>query len=168
MFWLLGLLMLILLLITWLMTAPLEMKLDTRIPAAELTWKTIARARVWYEHAWLIRFRIFFFSKTVRLTELKRSPGKAKKVTARKSKPSRLKNMPGRFLNVVRSFTVTECTLAMDTGDYTTNARLYFLNYAPLTRGHLFMNFNDENYLVLKIRNRPWKIIFAFFRRSIV
>jgi hypothetical protein len=168
MFWLFGLLMLVLLFITWLMASLLEMKLDTRIPAAELTLKTIGWARIWYEHEWLIRFKIFFFSRTFTLSELQKNPGKPKKVITHEKKPARFKHMTGRILDVVRSFDVAECTLAMDTGDSATNARLYFLNYVPYTRGHVFMNFNDENYLVLKIRNRPWKIIYAFFRRSIV
>jgi hypothetical protein len=150
------------------MTAQLEMTLDTRIPEAELSLKTIARARIWYEKEWLIRFKIFFYSRTMELSDLKKSSTTPKKVITHQKKQSRLKNIPRRILNVVRSFNVTECTLAMDTGDNTTNARLYFLNYTPYTRGHLFINFNDENYLVLKMKNRPWKILFAFFRRSIV
>ncbi len=168
MFWLFGFLMLVLLLITWLLLATLELNVDTRIPVAEICWKTIGRARIWYERDWFVHFRILFFSKKLTLSELKKNPAKPKKIPASENRPSRFKHMPGRMLDVLRSFKVTECRLAIDTGDYTTNARLYFLNYAPYSRGHVMMNFNDENYLVLKVRNRPWKIIYAFFRRSIV
>jgi hypothetical protein len=168
MFWLFGLLMLVLLVITWLMSSVLEMDLDTRIPQAELRWGTIGRVRVWFEQEWLIRFKILFFSRTFTLSELQKKPGKPKGVLVHDKKPSRFKQVPGRMWDVVRSFKVTECRLAIDIGDNAANARLYFLNYVPLTRGHLFVNFNDENHLVLKVRNRPWRIFYAFFRRSIV
>jgi hypothetical protein len=168
MFWLFGVLMLVLLIITWLMTSLLEMDLDTRIPQAELRWKTIGRARIWYEQEWFVRFSILFFSRTFALSALSKRSSRPKKISRAEKRPSRFKQMPGRIWDVVRSFKVTECKLAIDTGDHATNARLYFLNYLPLTRGHLLMNFNDENFLVLKIRNRPWKMIYAFFRRSIV
>jgi hypothetical protein len=57
---------------------------------------------------------------------------------------------------------VEEWRLAMDTGDYILNARLFPLNFLPGCRNHLHINFLEENYLYLKIRNYPWKIIYAF------
>lgn len=168
MYWLLGILMFIILLIAWLLVSAFELKLDTRVLQAELSWKTIGMVKVWHDQQWLIRFRILFFSKTLPISELKRTKGQSKKIRTETKvhTSSRLKNIPGRMIDVIRSFELLECTLAIDTGDHCRNARLYPLNYVPYARGHLFINFFDENFLVLKIRNKPWKILYAFFRRS--
>ena len=71
-----------------------------------------------------------------------------------------LKKMP----RVAKTFRVSEFRLAIDTGDYIRNAQLYPLNFLPHGYQHLFVNFNDENFLVLKIINRPWKILYGFLR----
>lgn len=170
MYWLLGFLVILVLLSAWLLVSALELRLDTRALQAELNWRTIGRVQVWHEQQWLIQFRIFFFSKTLPISELKGTKGKPKKVKTetKAGRPFRFKNIPGRMINVIRSFEVLECTLAIDTGDHCRNAQLYPLNHIPYARGHLFVNFNDENYFVLKIRNRPWRILNAFFRRSFV
>jgi len=65
---------------------------------------------------------------------------------------------------MARTFHILEWKLAIDTGDYTRNAQLYPLNFMPGAFSHLQVNFRDENYLVLKISNRPWKIVYAFLR----
>ena len=69
-----------------------------------------------------------------------------------------------KIIRIIRTFQVTEWQLAVDTGDHSRNAQLYPLNFLPGAFPHLQINFRDENYLVLKTRNRPWKIVFAFLR----
>ena len=65
---------------------------------------------------------------------------------------------------VLKTIHVTEWQLAIDSGSYILNAKLYPLNYLPHTAQHIHVNFTDENYLMVKIRNRPWKILYAFLR----
>jgi hypothetical protein len=170
MFWLLGFLMLLLLIIIWLLVSALELNIDTRTLHAELRWKTIGRVRVWHEQQWHIGFRIFFFAKTVPLTDLMRTKGQPKKIRLENqaSKPFRLQNIAGRMIDALKSFDVNECTLAIDTGNHARNAYLFPLNYTPFAKGHLYVNFFGENYFVVSIRNRPWKILYSFFRRSFV
>ena len=68
------------------------------------------------------------------------------------------------FLNRLKSFRVIEWCIAIDTGDKIKNGWLYPLNFSPYTRQHLYINFMDENYLVLRIRNAPWMLAFAFLK----
>ncbi len=68
------------------------------------------------------------------------------------------------MIRVLRTFRVTEWRVAIDTGDYARNAQLYPMNFLPYAFKHLDINFRDENFLVLRIRNRPWKMIYAFLR----
>jgi hypothetical protein len=158
--------MLVLLFIAWILISQLEVKLDTRIPEAELRWRSIGHARIWFENEWRLAFRILFFSKTLPISQIKTNPSKPKKGKSKQRSVSSIRNIPGRMINVLRSFELTKCTVALDTGDNALTASLYPLNFAPYLKTHLFMNFQDENYLVLMIRNRPWKMIYAFFRSS--
>ena len=69
-----------------------------------------------------------------------------------------------KTIRMVRTFRLVEWHLAIDTGSYSRNAQLYPLNFFTGTPGHLHVNFNDENFVALKLRNRPWKLLFAFLR----
>ena len=69
-----------------------------------------------------------------------------------------------KIVRVIKTFRVTKWELAVDSGDYSRNAQLYPLNFLPYTFKHLYVNFRDENYLLLTIRNRPWKILYSFLR----
>ena len=65
---------------------------------------------------------------------------------------------------MAKTFRITEWKLALDTGDYSLNAPLYPLNFLPYTINHILVNFQNENYLALKVRNRPWKILIVFLK----
>jgi hypothetical protein len=142
------------------------MEIDTRIPVAKLRWISIGKAVIWYEDEWWLSIRLLFYQKTIRFSEMK-SRYKKIKVATPKRKPKRrmkVRLMIKKILRVIKTFRVIEWRLAVDTGDHTRNAQLYPLNFLPGMFQHLQINFRDENFLVLKITNRPWKIIFAFFR----
>ena len=81
---------------------------------------------------------------------------KEKKI--RKSKPL------GKFLKILKTFEIVEWQVSFSKDDYAANARWYWLNYFPLTIKHVRVNFFDENYLVLVIRNVPWRIVYAFIK----
>jgi hypothetical protein len=90
---------------------------------------------------------------------------KSKKIKDTASKKKiKISQMLKKLTRVIKTFRVTEWQLAIDTGDSTRNAQLYPLNYLPYTFEHLHINFRDENYLLLEIRNSPWKILYAFLR----
>jgi len=155
------------LIICWLFIAPLELQVDTRIPKACLRWATIGRAIVTYQDdRWLLNLRVLFFRKQWDLQKLigrkrKRTSDKRerKKTTGKKRNPAR------KFLNVIKTFRVNKWQIAIDTGDVTKNAWLYALNFSPNMRQHLYINFTDENYLLLIVRNAPWKLAYAFLKK---
>lgn len=156
----------LLLLLCWLLVSPFVLKVDTRLPVAELRWISLGRVRIWYEDEWWMSIRILFYHKTIRFAALKRSGEKGKKAVPNKKPKKRMSlgRMMTKMLRVIKTFRVTEWKLAIDTGDNVRNAQLYPLNYFPHLFKHLAVNFRDENYLVLTIRNRPWKMIYAFLR----
>ncbi|MDP4264055.1 MAG: hypothetical protein Q8941_16125 [Bacteroidota bacterium] len=149
----------------WLLISPFIVEIDTRIPQAGVRWVSIGSARVWYEDEWWFSIRIFFFRKTMRFSEIKAKPKKIKdRVKKKARKKMKISRVWVKMVRVIKTFRVKEWQLAFDTGDHTRNAQLYPLNYLPYTFKHLYINFGDENYLVLKTRNRPWKVLYAFLR----
>lgn len=163
MIWLLFILLLLLALVLWFLLAPLQLEIDSRQPVARLRWISIGRAAIWYDEEWWLSFRVFFFHKTLRVASMKAGP---KKIASKRVKKTRKR--PGmtlkKMIRVLRSFRVQEWKLAIDTGDYPLNARLYPLNFMGGLRNHLRVNFNDENYLYVRIRNSPWRMLWAFLR----
>jgi hypothetical protein len=141
-------------------------EVDTRIPWAGVRWITIGKASVWYEKEWWFSVQILFYRKTMRFSDIKPARKKIREgdVKKKRKKKVKLSRMLKKMIRVIRTFRVTEWQLAVDTGDYTLNAQLYPLNYLPYAFEHLDINFRDTNFLVLKIRNRPWKILRAFLR----
>ncbi len=65
---------------------------------------------------------------------------------------------------VLATFRVEQWQLAIDTGDYVLNAQLYPVNFLPRCYGHLQINFTGENYGYIRIRNRPWQLLYAYLR----
>ena len=160
--WILAIVILLLLLLSWMLVSPLILELDTR-SGARFTWTGIGRASVWYDGEWWMFFRVLFYSKTIKLSghpAKKQSPPHAVV-----KKQERGRKVP--FLKIIRcikTFRVEEWRLSLDTGDYPLNAQLYPLNFMRGLRGHLHINYMEENSLYLKIRNHPWKILYAFIR----
>ena len=152
--------------ICWLLISPVEVEIDTRIPHAKLQWFGIGTAALSYDDEWRLSMHILFFRKTIRFSEIKKKPKKIQAETAKK-KPKQGKNIR-KLLNktarIIKTFRVTDWELAIDTGDQTSNAQLYPLNFLPGTFSRLHINFWNESYLVLKIRNRPWKMVYEFLR----
>jgi hypothetical protein len=124
----------------------------------------VGKAKLVYEQdKWWLRISVFFFSKEWDLSKLTYE----RKKRVRKVKPKRRTKKPNwlrRLLNMGRSFRITRWQIAIDSGDGMKNAWLYPLNFHPAFRNHLNVNFFDENYLFLEIRNAPWKIIYALMK----
>jgi len=153
----------LLLIICWLLFSPFEFQVDTRVPQAYFKWRSIGTAQAIYENEmWILRIRVLFFSGQWELEKLIFRKKKNKKV--KKAKHRSNKRSPLKFLNLIKSFRVLKWELAIDTNDSIKNAWLYPLNFVPFTRQHLFVNFSDENYLFLVIRNAPWKVVYALLR----
>jgi hypothetical protein len=163
--WVIIIFFFLLSLLTWLFISPLVLEIDTRVPKAEMRWISIGKVVIWFENEWWLCFRVLFLSKTIRVATIKgKKKGKNDAVKQKKRGKTGLKRLPARIFRVLGTFRVVKWKLAVDTGDYALNGILYPLNFLPPVSGHLYFNFNDDNYLHLEIRNRPWNIIYAFLK----
>ncbi len=149
-------LLLLILIPAWALLTPLELKIDTRVPMIIIKWKSIGNATFVYEgENWLLKIRILFFSKQWNLEQMIFAEKKKKKAPIRRKNTKRKKPVL-KFLKVLKTFRIVQWEIAVSTDDDTQNARWYWLNYFPLTRHHVRINFIDENYLVLIIKNNLW------------
>jgi len=153
-----------LLILGWLLLAPLQLQIDTRIPEISFRWISVGKAKIVYEQdKWWLKISVFFFFKQWDLEGLIFKP--KKKVRKNRPKTKRgLSKWLRKLFNLIKTFRVTKWRIAIDTGDDVRNAWLYSLNFYPGISNHFCVNFFDENYLVLEIRNAPWKMVYALMK----
>jgi len=155
------LLLAFLLIVCGLLLTPVILAIDTRIPEIKLSWKGIGNAAINYkEEEWLLRFRIFFYAKEIQLHNIKRRKKRQEKPKRKKRSP---RKMLRKFLPVMKTFRVPVWHISVDTEDYVYNAWLYPLNYFIGTE-HCHINFHEENYLVLELRNNLARMLYAWIR----
>jgi hypothetical protein len=153
-----------LLILGWLLLAPLQLQIDTRIPEISFRWISVGKAKMVYEQGkWWLKISVFFFFKQWELEELIFKPKKKVKKTRPKTKTDHSKWFR-KLLNLLKTFRVTKWRIAIDAGDDVRNAWLYSLNFYPGIKGHFCVNFFDESYLLLEIRNAPWKMVYALMK----
>ncbi|MFI5133127.1 MAG: hypothetical protein ACHQEB_02270 [Chitinophagales bacterium] len=144
--------------------SPILIQIDTRIPKAELRWVSIGKILLWHEEEWWLSFQVFFFRKKIRLAAIKTTTTKIGKEPGKKKRKLKMIQLLKKMIRVMKTFRVIEWQLGIDTGDYVRNAWLYPLNFLPDSRGHMQINFRDENYFFIRIKNHPWKILYAYLR----
>lgn len=158
-------LLLIILLFAWILLSPLEFRIDSRVPVMMIQWKAIGSAELIFEkEEWWLKIRVLFFSKKWNLIQMFFS-GKKKRKRINKNRQKRKvrKNKTiFKILKVLKTFRVVQWEVAYSADDYEKNAYWYWLNFFPLTRQHVHINFMDENYLVLVIKNRIGRVVYAF------
>jgi len=152
-------------LIGWLFLSKIVFEVDTRIAKAELRWQGIGSVKIWYDDEWWLSFRVPFYRKIIRFVEIRtRSHNARRTKVKRKGKRFRMIRILRKSIKMIQSFQVREWQLSIDMGDFSSNAQLYYLHFLKPTFGRLYVNFNDENFLVLRIYNYPWKMLYAFMR----
>ena len=159
-------LLLILLLVAWILLSPLEFKIDTRVPVIMIQWKTIGSAVLLFEdEQWWLKIRVLFFSKKWSLIQMFFS-GRKKQKRINKSRKKRGRKYKGffKFFKIFRTFQIVQWEVAFSADDYEKNAYWYWLNFFPLTRQHVHINFMDKNYLVLVIKNRIWRMAYVLIK----
>jgi len=167
MFWLISIITLLLFILCLILLSVIVVEVDTRIPGAGMRWGIIGKARIWYDDEWWLGIQVLFYRKNIRLAGIKRKNSKPVKKSL-KIKPKKKLNTGMVFKKVsriIKTIEVTECRLAIDTNDYVYNAQLYPLNFIPVGGKHIFINFNNENYLVLKVMCYPWKMLYGYFKK---
>jgi len=158
---------LLVIVVCWFLLSPLELQIDTRIPQASVQWIGIGKAVLVYEkEEWWLKVRVLFFYKKWSLLKIifaERKKKKRARPVQRKKTTAKSKRLP-KFFHLLKTFRVMQWKIAMDTGDSVKNAWLYPLNFSPYTWQHVHINFMDENYLVLTIRNVPWRLAYAWMK----
>lgn len=160
-------LLLIILLLVWVLLSPLEFKVDTRVPVIMAQWKSIGNALFYYEdEEWWLNIRVLFFSKKWNVAQMIFADRREKKKSTQRhrKKGGRKSISIFKFFKIIKTFQIVQWKIALSAEDNAKNARWYWLNFFPLTRGHVHVNFFDENYLVLIIKNRVWRMAYAFIR----
>jgi len=89
----------------------------------------------------------------------KKNTKKVKKIQSQRRKSS--SKWIGKILRIIKTFKIKQLQIAIGSSDNTINAKLYPLNFLPLTRQYIYINFIEENYLLLTIKNQPFRIIYA-------
>jgi hypothetical protein len=153
--------------LAWILLSPLELKIDTRVPVIIIQWKSIGSAMLLYEEEeWWLKVRVLFFYKNWSLMHLvfaNRKKQKTKNETHRKKSGGR-SGTALKFFKILKTFQIVQWEIAYSADDNRTNARWYYINFLPFMRKHVHVNFFDENYLVLIIRNRAWRMAHAFIK----
>lgn len=165
MFWII--LLLIILIPAWILLSPMEFKIDTRVPIIMIRWKAIGSAVLLFENEeWWLKIRVLFFSKKWNLIQMFFS-GKKKRAKINKKRRKenvRKKKTLFRILKVLKTFRIVEWEIAYSTEDNVKNAYWYWLNFFPLTRQHVHINFINENYLIVVIKNKIGRMLYAFIK----
>ncbi len=153
---------LVILLVAFLLWAPIIIRIDTGTNDYQVQWRGLAKARIEGDEKEFIRIRLDFLFLKFKLYPLRwrRTPGKKKELSATRTK-RKFSTKNGRIvLRVLRSFEIKRFLLHLDTGDCILNAKLYpvffFMNRF---NGDFAINFNNENRLALQIQNRPIHIL---------
>jgi hypothetical protein len=160
-------LLLIILLLAWILLSPLEFKIDTRVPVIMVQWKSIGNATLFFEgEEWWLKIHVLFFSKKWNLIQIIFSDKLKRKRTdkSRKKKKSGKYKQISRFFKILKTFQIVQWEIAFSADDNTDNAYWYWLNFLPSTRQHVHVNFFDESYLVLVIKNKAWRVAHAFIK----
>jgi len=153
------------LLLSWLFFSKIVLEVDTRIARAEVRWQGIGSVKIWYDDEWWVIVSVPFYGKTIRFADIKKGSRKKRgRKVIRKSKRFKMISVLRKTIRVIKSFHVSEWQLGVDTGDSTRNAQFYYLNFLGPAYGHFHVNFNDENFLVLKLHSHPWNILYALIR----
>jgi hypothetical protein len=152
------------LVLCWLLIAPVRLNIDTRIPEISFQWMTVGKAKMVYEDdKWRFKISVLFFFKQWEVKDLFFKPKKKTEKQRHKAKSKYFKWVR-KLLNVIKTFRVTNWQIAVDTGDNVGNAWLYSLNFYPAMGRHFHVNFFDESYLLLELRNAPWKMVYALIK----
>jgi len=155
---------LFLLLVVYLLVAPIVIYLDTTANTYYLKLTHFVKISLESDKVAVlkIRMQLFFFKFYFYPLRLKSSNKKKKRKKTTGLKQKRDVGLKKGY-KILKTFKVKKILVNIDTGDCILNAKLYpvfaFLNY---NFGSFKINFTGRNQMVLCIQNRPFNIIKTF------
>jgi hypothetical protein len=153
-----------LLLLCWLLLSPLIISIDTRVPVIKVKWVSIATISLLYQEKWVLKIHVLFYNTIKDLYSLKRKKQapKNKEVNNKTKKTKHPIRVARAIVRVIKSFSMRRWHLTLDTGNYALNGCLYSLYALPSIANHIEINFQDKNYLLIKMKNTPLRMIKAY------
>lgn len=162
------LLILLLILIAWLLIAPLELIIDSSRERYLLSYRGLVKAVALADHKEVLSLKISLLGwplRTYPLRYLWEKRDKQKKDI--RESPEKRKGKPWRpSRNQIRSLfnaiSIKQLKIDLDTGDWTTNAKLFpVFFWMNRIRGEWQVNFEHRNAIGLHLHTRPYRLINA-------
>lgn len=164
MLWLAILIAIFLLVVAYLLFAPLYVEVDSRRGLFRVRFHWLAGARVFLKDSLYVEINITWWHKTFDLLALQK--GKRKEKGKVKGKVKEKKISLEKIKAVIQTFKVKKLELNIDTGDNYLNGILFpwLLLAALRTRRNIEVNFTGENNIVFEIKNNVARMLWAFFK----
>ncbi len=140
----------------------LVLYIDTANNEYYLQAKGLVKAKVESHDTELIQIKfytLFMRFKLFPLRRFKKKKSKSKRVRAKKRKRMGIQ----KIIRVAKTFKIDELYVDVDTGNCITNAKLFpSIVLMNGHGGHFRVNFEGRNQVLLKVQNRPIRIIKSF------
>jgi len=161
--WIATLLVLILIILSYLLFAPLCVEVDSTAGSFRVRFHKSVSAKLFiHESSLFIDLRILRWHKMIDLVALRKKWAKSEgRKAGRKKRRVSLRKMWAIF----RSFKVSRFYLTVDTGSMQMNGILYpvFIMAGRRTGGNISINFTDENEIIFKANNNLFRILRVYF-----
>ncbi len=154
---------LLLLVLGWLLMAPIVLKIDTQEELCYLKWKGIAGVRLLVlADELVLKIQVFFWKKNI--YPLSYSPNTSNTKQAAQPKKKKKPRMPWRKgKKLLQSFTVQTFQLDLDTDDFVQNSYLFPIFYfLSSERRQLRINYSGQMRLKLEVQNRLYHLLKAW------
>lgn len=172
MFFFLITLLVLVALLSWLMLAPLEVLIDTRLAVVSMRWVSIGKATIVFEenNFWL-RVNVFFisFRRNMSAPTAKSTKKKPVEKHQKKEGPGQQKSAPKKWIKkifaAIATTRVKRLEVALCPDNFLLAGILYPINFFPLPKSYkVSVGFGAESYLLLRVTALPWRIGFALLR----
>lgn len=159
MFWWVLLALVVLLLVAVLF-APLDFYVNTATQEYYMRLKGILKAALESHAEKVLRLNVSVFFMHFYFYPLQYTPKANDKPKPSKAAKKQHWFAKTNWLQLLRTCTVKECTVDLDTGDYVTNAKLFpVMGLLNMTKGTFTINFEGRNNWLMHIQNRPVRIL---------
>jgi hypothetical protein len=153
-------------LLIYLLVAPFHVEIDSTTGLIQVRFHLLARVTVVIEDDMLfVQVNALWWKKTFDVFQSVAQRREQKAPSVQKKRRQGKRSFPlDKVRGVLRSFTIRQCRIMLDTGDVRANAILFPVFYwLSMTTGRsIAINFYQENDLVLDIENSIARIAWAF------
>lgn len=155
----------LILLITWLLVAPIRITINSKENTYTANWKGIASAALYPDfNNFLIRVKVFFWKKEILPFSIKKSKKKGvKKKKEKTKKKGRFSFSLSKALRIIKSWKLKVCNINIDTHDVIGNSYLLPLFYFLQNKQRsLNVNYQGVNRLNIVMENTVGRMLKAF------